>query len=157
MKVETRMLVVLVLAGLLAATSVVAGDAYTLITEKEFAAELEAPNDDELFARAFENPLAPKIGILRPGTGSKYKAPIDIELKFEAADGSEIDIGTLKITYGSLGIDVTERVTEHATVTEGGLVSENAALPTGRHKLTVSISDTEGRVGKKRFKFQIVD
>ena len=51
---------------------------------------------------------------------------------------------------------MTDRVTEHATVTPEGLVSENAEMPKGKHKLTISIADTEGRVGKKQFKFQIV-
>jgi hypothetical protein len=155
MKAFTSILIAAVVLGFsLVARPSVAQDTYTLISEEEFSAELKAP-EDQFFERAHLDPEGPVIGLIRPGEGSKFKAPIDIELKFEAADGAEIDLGTLKITYGSLGIDVTERVTEHATITETGLVSENAELPAGRHKLTVTISDTAGRVGRKRFKFEI--
>lgn len=157
MKAFTSMLVAVVVMGFsLVAPTAFAQETYKLISEEEFSAELKAP-EDEFFDRALTDPLGPVIGLMRPGDGSKFKAPVDIELKFEAADGAEIDLGTLKITYGALGIDVTERVIEHATLTEAGLISENADLPVGRHKLTVTISDTAGRVGKKRFKFQIVE
>ena len=156
MKALTSILVAVVVLGFsLAAPTAFAQDFYSLISEEEYSAELKAP-EEEYFERAQTDPLGPIIGLLRPGDGKKFKTPIDIELKFEAADGSEIDLGTLKITYGTLGIDVTERVIENAILTETGLISENAKLPVGKHKLTVTISDTAGRVGKKRFKFQIV-
>ena len=132
-----------------------AQDIYLLITEEEFSAELEAPQV-EYKARAYVDPQSPVISLLRPGAGGQFTAPIDIELKFKAADGAEIDPGTLTVTYGFLGVDVTERLAEHATITKTGLVSENADLPEGTHRLTVTIADTEGRVGEKRFKFRIV-
>jgi hypothetical protein len=138
----------------LVALTAFAQDTYVLITQEEFSAELEAP-EVEYKARQYVDPQRPKINLLRPGAGGQFTAPVDIELEFEAAEGAEIDPGTLKVTYGRLGIDVTERVIEHATLSKDGLVSENADLPLGRHRLTVTIYDTEGRVGEMRFNFQI--
>ena len=132
-----------------------AQDIYVLITEEEYSAELEAPQI-EYKARQYVDPERPKIHLLRPGAGGQFTAPVDIELKWEAAEGAEIDPDTLKVTYGFIGKDVTERVTEHATISKDGLVSENADLPLGRHRLTVTIADTEGRVGEMLFKFRIV-
>ena len=131
-----------------------AQDIYVLITEEEYSAELEAPQI-EYKARQYVDPERPKIHLLRPGAGGQFTAPVDIELRWEAAEGAEIDPDTLKVIYRRLK-DVTERVTEHATITKDGLVSENADLPLGRHSLTVKIADTEGRVGEMRFKFRIV-
>ena len=139
----------------LVALTACAQDTYVLITEEEYSAELEAPQI-EYKARQYVDPERPKIHLLRPGAGGQFTAPVDIELRWEAAEGVEIDPGTLEVTYGFLGIDVTENVTEHATITKDGLVSENADLPLGRHRLTVTIYDTEGRVGEMQFKFRIV-
>lgn len=138
----------------LVALTACARDTYVLITEEEYSAELEAPQV-EYKPRRYVDPDEPKIRLLRPGAGGQFTAPVDIELRWEAAEGAEIDPDTLKVIYRRLK-DVTERVTEHATITKDGLVSENADLPLGRHSLTVKIADTEGRVGEMRFKFRIV-
>lgn len=134
-----------------------AEESYDLIDAAEFSRSLAAPDDDEEFFSRDVDPLAPEIQVKKPGEGSDYEAPIDIELSFLSAADAKIDLDSLKITYGSLGINVTERVTDHATVTATGILSKGAKLPAGRHKLTVSIADDQGRVGKRRFKFRIVD
>ena len=70
-------------------------------------------------------------------------------------EGAEIDLDTLEIKYGALGLNVTNRVIKHAEVTERGIRSEGAMLPTGKHKLTVYIGDNIGRISKRRFTFTI--
>lgn len=152
-----KWLLVFSIATLAFASIAVARQAsYLLVTPDEVLASENAPEEE--FERAVPDPYAPTIGVVRPTlTAEEFKAPVDIELKFETVDGAEIDLDTLKIQYGSLRIDVTDRVTEHATITSEGLVSENADLPKGKHKLTVSIADSEGRVGRKQFRFRIVD
>ena len=136
---------------------IVAADSYELVSVEEYERSVEADTgDDDFFDRA-PDPLAPKIDVKRPGEGSEYTAPVDIEIAFVAAAGSSIDLDTLKITYGALGINVTERVTENAEVTANGILSEGASLPKGRHKLTIFISDSDGREGKRRFKFRIIE
>ena len=149
---------VLVVSALLASWSLGAADAtYELINADEYARSLVAPDDDPEFYERAIDPLAPEIIVVQPGEASKYSPPIDIEVSFEPTAGSSIDLDTLKITYGSLGINVTKRVLENATVSPAGIMSRGANLPTGKHKLTVVVADDLGRVGKRRFKFEIVD
>jgi hypothetical protein len=157
MRANIRRVVALALVTVFAVSWAVAEEGYDLIDAAEFSRSLAAPDDDEEFFSRDVDPLAPEIQVKKPGEGSDYEAPIDIELSFLSVAGAEIDLDSLKITYGSLGINVTERVTEHATVTTTGILSKGAKLPAGRHKLTVSIADDQGRVGKRRFKFRIVE
>ncbi len=131
-------------------------DEYVLVSEDEFARSLAAVSDDALVERSAD-PLGPNIEILRPGDGDEFAAPVDIHITFVPVENAEIDLATLKITYGAFGIDVTDRVTGNAEVTERGILSEGADLPAGKHKLTVYIGDDLGRLGKRRFTFRITD
>ena len=133
-------------------------DAYILVSDDEYFNSVEAVADvveDGIFERPVD-PLAPRITVHSPGEGSKYRAPIDIDLQFVPNEGATIDLKTLRITYGLLGINVTKRVTEHAKVTPNGILSKGAKLPTGKHKLTIAIADNQGRIGKRKLKFQII-
>ena len=134
-----------------------AEETYDLVSGEEYTRSLAAPDDDAEFYERAVDPLAPEITVKQPGEASKYSPPIDIEISFRPMAGSSIDLDSLKIAYGSLGINVTKRVLEHATVTPEGILSKGAKLPSGKHKLTVSIADDLGRVAKRRFKFEIVD
>lgn len=135
-------------------TAALTGDTYELISSDEYARTLDTSDDDELFERAGD-PLGPEIEIRQPGEGEEFNAPVDIDIAFVPADGASIDLDSLKITYGSLGINVTDRVLENAEVSPDGIVSNGAMLPAGKHKLTVYISDNHGRTGKRRFRFRI--
>jgi hypothetical protein len=152
-----RRVIAVTLVGVFVVPWAVADDGYDLVDAEEFSRSMAAPDDDEEFFARDLDPLAPEIQVKKPGEGSDYEAPIDIELSFLSAADAAIDLDSLKITYGSLGINVTKRVTDHATVTASGILSRGAKLPAGRHKLTVSIADDQGRVGKRRFKFRIVE
>ncbi len=132
-----------------------AADTYVLVTPDEYERSLAAP-EEEFIPRPTLDPLAPTIEMKRPGESSQYTAPVDIEIVFVPQDGASIDLNTLKITYGRLGIDVTRRVTENAEVTMDGILSLGANMPVGKHRLTVSIADSDGREGKRRFRFEIV-
>lgn len=131
-------------------------DGYMLVSEEDVARSIAAEGINELAERAAD-PLGPKIDVLRPGDGNKFVAPVDIHITFAPTEGAEIDLDTLEIKYGALGLNVTDRVTENAEVTEKGIRSEGAMLPAGKHKLTVYIGDNLGRVGKRRFTFRITD
>ena len=53
---------------------------------------------------------APKITVVKPGTSSAIKPPVDIDLRFQAAPGAKVNPGSLKILYGFLKLDVTKRI-----------------------------------------------
>lgn len=129
-------------------------DTYELVSADDFARSLAAEGSEELTERAAD-PLGPDIEVLRPGDGNEFEAPVDIHITFVPTEGAEIDLDTLTIKYGALGINVTDRVTENAEVTPAGIRSEGAMLPAGKHKLTVYIGDNLGRLGKRRFTFRI--
>jgi hypothetical protein len=146
----------LVLTLFMVCSGTLADSAYVLVSVDDFARSLAAEGVDELVERGAD-PLGPDIGVLRPGDGDEFMAPIDIHITFEPTVGAKIDLSTLKITYGFLGVDVTDRVTENAEVNEQGILSEGAMLPAGKHKLTVFVSDNLGRMGKRRFSFRITE
>lgn len=147
------------LAALAALLSQGAGaDGFVLVTPDEFSKELaaELPAEERLLGRR-EDSFAPEILVERPEQSDDYASPIDIVVRFVPHEDARIDLDTLKISYGLLGMDVTDRVTGNAEVTEAGIDAREAEMPAGRHRLTVTVADTKGRVGKRRFKFRIVE
>ena len=132
---------------------------FVLVTPDEYeahaAAEAEAPRS--LLESRSDDPEAPRIIVELPEASAAYTSPVDIRIRFESSDDATLDLDTLEITYGIFGHDVTQRITENATVTESGIEAPGAVLPSGRHRLKISISDTKGRVGERRFRFRIVD
>ena len=153
MKLHQLLILPLVLITVLSCTTTLA-DGYVLVSQEDVSRSLAAEGAEELVERAAD-PLGPDIEILRPGEGDEFEAPVDIYITFVPTPGAEIDLDTLEIKYGALGINVTDRVTENAEVTPGGIRSEGAMLPAGKHKLTVYIGDNQGRMGKRRFAFRI--
>lgn len=146
----------LALSFILGCSGTLADSSYVLISANDLARSLAAQGTDEIVERGAD-PLGPEIGVVRPSEGDTFEAPVDIHITFEPTAGAEIDLSTLKITYGFLGIDITERVTENAEVNERGILSKGAMLPAGKHKLTVFVGDNLGRIGKRRFSFRITE
>jgi len=68
---------------------------------------------------------------------------------------AKIVTSSFKATYGWLGVDITQRLLEHATLTANGLAADDINAPTGQHRVTVSIADTHDRVGTRTFRFTI--
>ena len=155
MRAPTTWLTVIALAAV-TSTSSLSAETYMLVSPEEYTHSIESDAEDEEFFERAADPLAPKIEMTKPGDQSDIQAPIDIEVVFLPEDGATIDLETLKITYGAFRVNVTERVTENASVTKGGIVSEGAELPAGKHKLTISIDDSLGRRGKSTFKFRVI-
>ena len=63
--------------------------------------------------------------------------------------------GFERIRYGMIGLDVTDRIRQAATVTEQGIEATGAALPAGSHSMSVEIADSAGRSTKQAFKFRV--
>ncbi len=102
------------------------------------------------------NPLnMPQIEVVRPNPLNNIKAPFGVELHFAARPGSAIDPDSLKVSYGFMGIDLTDRIRRSATVTPAGLKAENVEIPRGDHRLTVRIADVRGRIGEKEIRIRV--
>ena len=130
-----------------------AGTVPWLITPEEarqLAAELDAP----LFATRAAG--APVIEVLRPTVGeAALPSPVPIELAFKPAAGASISPESFRVFYGVFKLDLTQRLLASVKVQPDGLRVEQAAIPSGQHRLVMQISDTQGRTGTRELRFSV--
>ena len=98
-------------------------------------------------AKAFQ-PNAPQIEVRQPHRLEGVKAPFAIQLSFRSGDGAELDLKSFKVLYGFLKLDITSRLLEKAKLSTEGLMLEDAAIPSGQHRLRVLLKDSKGREGE---------
>jgi len=148
---------------LLGVSCLVAGSTgFDLLTTEEYQEEKDARSmvTRGPGARAVEPESehavgGPLIEILAPDARRVVKAPVDISVRFSPGAGSTIVLESLRIRYGMIGLDVTDRIRKAATVTERGIEATGAALPAGSHSMSIEIADSAGRNTKQGFKFQV--
>ena len=150
-------------ALLFAALVATSAQAFEWVTAQDVAQESayqsENPPAQRVRSRAITpmNPDAPLIEVVQPQILSGVRPPFPVELRFVARPGSQIDPATLKVRYGMLGIDLTDRIRKGATVTPDGLRADKVEIPTGDHRLTVRIADSGGQVGEKEIRIKVGD
>jgi hypothetical protein len=105
--------------------------------------------------RSLGQGAAPRIEVVAPDETTPLRAPLTIRLAFRAAPGGRIDPGSFRALYGALRLDVTERIRRHARVDGVGLLAEGVAMPTGQHRILLSIADDQGRRGERDFRLRI--
>ena len=147
MKIPRPIRPLMVCAVLLGAAS--AAQAFDLISADEWARDRAAPVPPA--QRSMPHPAAPRIELLAPVIGKPLPAPMDIRLRWSAVDGASIDTASVRVKYGRLGIDVTQRVLGAAKVTLEGIDAPGARLPAGEHRLAVEVSDNQRRVARREF------
>lgn len=100
---------------------------------------------------------APLISVEKPGeVGDLINSPIDFILTFEALDGAEIDLDSIKIEYKrGFWFDVTERILENAVIEATGITAIGAEIPDGKHKMRLSVKDTKGRKARAQISFKV--
>lgn len=125
-----------------------------LISETEWKQERATPAPPS--PRFSPTPGAPRLELLQPKPGPDTLAsPFDIQLRWNAEGEARIEPQTLRIRYGWMGLDITQRVLAQAEVTAEGLRIRKAALPSGEHKLAVEIADSLQRVGRRQFEVKV--
>lgn len=150
------------LAGVCLALSVSPVRAEAWVTADDMAREtafLEQPAPPRVKMRSMpvSDPDLPQIEVVRPNPLNNVRAPFGVELRFAARPGATIDPDSLRVAYGFMGIDLTERIRRTATVTADGLRADNVDIPRGDHRLTVRIADVRGRVGEKEIRIKVGD
>ena len=100
-------------------------------------------------------PGGPVIEIMTPDARQAVKAPVDIVVRFRPGPDARIVLDSLRIRYGMIGLDVTERIRKAATVTDEGIRASGADLPAGKHSMSIEIADSAGRTTKQAFKFRV--
>lgn len=128
--------------------------AWPLVSSEEDQRDREAPKVEDPERTATKAP--PTITLKRPDLVGPMRNPMSIELRFEAGPSSSIDMGSVRVTYGWLGIDITRRLLGHAVISTNGLSADDVEIPLGDHNVTVSVADTAGRVGTRTFRFSII-
>ena len=128
--------------------------AWPLVTRQQQQRENTAPHGQA--APASTRSGAPTIRIDEPDITRPVRSPANIRIRFQAAANARIEVNTLRVRYGRLGIDLTRRILAHARPTPSGVFVEDADLPRGRHRITIEIADNTGRVGRKSFDFNVV-
>ena len=131
-KLRSTVTAVLVLASVFASA-----------TSKTLGAELEAPRI------VVEN----QGGAAEPAT-----APAHIQIRFEPADGTQIDISSFQVLYqcGVFRKDITARIMPYVSLTASGLTGVLPAnLPPGTHTLIIRIRDSQQRASEQEVKFRV--
>jgi hypothetical protein len=94
--------------------------------------------------------------MVRPDISTPVRVPVSLLIQFVCQPGTSADLSTFKATYGWLNIDITKRLLDHATLSASGLSADNANMPPGDHKVTLSIADSLGHVGSRIFSFTVI-
>jgi hypothetical protein len=148
-------------AALLASSVTSAADhgGFELLSAKEYQSELSARAvpGGRLVSKSADFD-APTITVVSPDrSGGAIQPPVDIEVHFKPAQGANVNVSSLKITYGFLHLDITQRILSApgVQVTAAGLKASGAKLPSGSHKLVIEVADNVGRTGRQPLEFVI--
>lgn len=128
--------------------------AWPLITRQESQRENAAPHVQG--APAPVRSGTPTIRVEEPDITRPVRMPVNIRIRFQAATNARIDVNSLRVRYGFMGLDVTRRILAHARPTATGVFVEDAELPRGRHRVTIQVADNMGRLGSQSFDFNVV-
>jgi len=134
---------------------VVVASAFTLVTEIEVADSADAPMLTEAVANSSDIP-GPEIIVINPDSINKtLKNPFTVEVMFKSIEGSSIDISSFKAYYGSLNLDITDRLLKESKMTPTGFKLSNINVPNGNHKITLLVKDNMSRQCEKVLRFKI--
>jgi hypothetical protein len=157
--------------GLFAATPARAQLAFELITKAEASRDRDMrPKDDPtevpevpaVRSRAVPGtpgtaPARPvfAIRVVAPTPLASVTAPLRIELAFETLPGTRVVPSTFRVLYGVLKIDLTERLRRFATISERGVVVDQAVVPDGLHRLFIQVADDRGNVAEQELRLRV--
>jgi hypothetical protein len=133
--------------------TLVYADPIMLVSDEEV--RISNINKSTIQPKAVSVPGAPSIEVLSPQLGNNINSPTQIDVKFAPKNPAIIKPETFRALYGSFQIDITKRLLNVAQVSTQGIHVTEANLPKGSHKITMSVEDTEGRVGFKSIEFDI--
>jgi hypothetical protein len=135
-----------------------AAGSFELLSSREYQSELVARSvPGAHFALRSADLGAPTITVIKPEHSASLQPPVDIEVRFTPAAGATVNISSLKILYGFLKLDVTQRILKApgVEVSGAGLKASGAQLPSGNHKLLIEVADNLGRTGQQSLEFSV--
>ena len=144
--------------ALWASPGLAAAAGFELITpaEAQEAAQAEKTMPQPVRTRSLPKPDAPAIKVVSPSApGTPVAAPLRIEVAFQPAAGAKIVPSSFRVLYGLLKIDLTDRLRQHATVTEKGVVVDGAKVPDGQHRMFIQVADDKGNTAEQELRFRV--
>jgi len=128
-----------------------------LITPEEAAMEpaFESgpPGGGAIDAGREDISAGPQIEVLKPLDGGHVPSPVEVAVRFVPRLGP-VDLASLKVSIVKfITIDITDRVKPFAT-TEGIQVKE-ANIPSGSHRVRISVADTAGGISVKEVTMEV--
>ena len=130
------------------------GAGWPLVTPGTEARDDAAPHLRQSATAAVQG--APVITLKQPDISRALRNPMTFNIQFRAAPGATINPSTFQARYGWLGINITNRLLEHATRTPNGLFAAGVDVPPGNHRISVSVADNLGRVGTRVVDLHVV-
>ena len=89
----------------------------------------------------------PVIEILKPSDGAQAVSPLNVLIRFSPR-AEPVDLASLKVSLVQfLTLDITDRIRPYTT-TEGIQLTE-AKIPSGQHRVWISVLDTAGSISAK--------
>ncbi len=97
----------------------------------------------------------PAVELLLPDMDQQQKSPFTLKVKFASKKGTSVDLKSLKVeALKFIDLDITSRVRPHSTV--DGILIEQAKVPSGTHKLKLSIGDTKGGLNQQVYVVKVL-
>ena len=136
------------------------GDSFVLISQAEYDLfTKDGMGSAETAWKKFIPVInAPLIHLLSPEDLSiPLASPIDLEVRFEALAGAQVDPESIRFKYRKVGgwWNITDRILRHATPSADGLNVQGAKLPSGKHRIMLEIKDTGGLKNQYVYAFKI--
>jgi hypothetical protein len=95
------------------------------------------------------------IRVLAPTPQTAVTAPLRIELAFEALPGTRVVPSSFRVLYGVLKIDLTDRLRRFSTISERGVVVDQAVVPDGLHRLFLQVADDKGNLAEQELRLRV--
>lgn len=123
------------------------------LTAQEFDANRDYVDSGGKFLTRSIETTSPKIIVDKPSLEKDVVLPVDIDVRFEAAADSPIDISSLRVKYG--WFDITERAREFMEVSEQGITGKIDGFREGKYTIKLIIRDQKKRTAQTEISFNV--
>lgn len=96
----------------------------------------------------------PQIEILKPADGARMPSPVEVAVRFVPRLDA-VDLASLKVSIVKfITIDITDRIRPYATAE--GIQLKEANIPSGKHRVRITVSDKAGGVSIKELWLEVL-
>lgn len=97
----------------------------------------------------------PSIKVLLPKLDSDLHTPFKLHVQFIPREGSEVDLSTLKVeALKIINVNITARLLPYTS--NDGIKMNHVTIPSGKHRIRVTILDTLGRETQEIFAIRVI-